>query len=387
MADTTRRAIKILDQLVSFDTTSHLSNLRIIDFIADYLAGHGVQSTRIPDPDEPKASLFASIGPAEDGGVALSAHTDVVPVAGQDWSTDPFQMVEKNDRLYGRGTCDMKGFLAATLAMVPGYVARDLKQPIHLAYSYDEEVGCTGVIPMARALGHDLPRPDIIIVGEPTQMQPVDSHKSVNAFQTIVTGHECHSSVPEHGVNAVIYGTRFIGLLDRLNLSLKSQAGPQIRFDPGWSTVHVGEIKGGTALNIVPKTCLIHWEIRGLPDEDIPALLAEIKASVDADLIPHMQAVDPDTGIETRATVSIRPLRPQPGSAAERLVKRLARRNDVGVVSYGTEAGEFQHRGIPTIVCGPGSIEQAHKPDEWLAVSEMEKCIGFLTRLGDEFQR
>ncbi|VAW16466.1 Acetylornithine deacetylase [hydrothermal vent metagenome] len=387
MADTTRRAIEILETLVGFDTTSHLSNLPIIDFISAYLAEHGVASTLVPADDEPKASLYASIGysgPGGPGGVALSAHTDVVPVAGQDWSTDPFKLVEKDGKLYGRGACDMKGFLAATLALVPDYVARDLSQPIHLAYSYDEEVGCTGVVPMAGRLGLDLPRPDIIIVGEPTQMRPVDAHKSIHAFHTTVTGLEAHSSVLENGVNAIVYGTRFIDILTRLNQRLKREGDASGRFNPGWSTVHVGEIKGGTALNIVPKTCLIHWEIRGLPDEDVPALVAGIKDSVARELIPEMQSVAPNTGIQTQPDISIHPLRPEPGSPAEILVKRLTRSNDVEAVSYGTEAGVFQACGIPTMVCGPGSIEQAHKPDEWLAVSQMEKCVNFLTRLGDE---
>jgi len=389
MVDTTRRAIEILETLVGFDTTSHLSNLEMIDFIVDYLDGHGVSSTLVPAPDEPKSSLFASIGmkPGSPGGVALSAHTDVVPVAGQDWATDPFKMVEKDGRLYGRGTCDMKGFLAASLAMVPDYVARDLSQPIHLAYSYDEELGCSGVVPMAERLGVDLPKPDITIVGEPTLMRPVDAHKSIHAYETIVTGFEFHSSMPDSGVNAISYGLKFIDILADLNRRLKEKGDASGRFNPGWSTVHVGEIKGGTALNIVPKTCWIHWEIRGLPDEDVPALVEEIKTRAARELIPQMQAVAADSGIQTTPTTSICTLRPEPGSPAETLVKRLARSNDVGSVSYGTEAGVFQTCGIPTMVCGPGSIDQAHKPNEFLAVSEMEKCIGFLTRLGDELQR
>jgi len=388
MADTTRRAIEILETLVGFDTTSHLSNLEMIDFIVGYLTDHGVSSALVPAPDDvPKASLYASIGPTGPGGVALSAHTDVVPVAGQDWSTDPFKLVEKDDKLFGRGACDMKGFLAATLAMVPDYVARDLSQPIHLAYSYDEEVGCTGVVPMAERLGLDLPKPDIIIVGEPTEMVPVDAHKSIHAFKTVVTGLESHSSLLENGVNAIVYGARFVGILTDLNQRLKNEGDASGRFDPGWSTVHVGEITGGTALNIVPRTCLIHWEIRGLPDEDVPALVAEIEATAIRELIPDMQSVAVETGIQTQPTVSIHPLHPEPGSAAEILVKRLARSNDVAAVCYGTEAGVFQTCGIPTMVCGPGSIDQAHKPDEWLAVAEMEKCVAFLTRLGDELQK
>lgn len=384
MPDRTQDAIAILERLVSFDTTSHLSNLEIIDYIQDYLAGHGIASTLVPHESEPKASLFASIGPGSGDGIALSAHTDVVPVEGQDWSSDPFTLVERESKLFGRGACDMKGFLAATLAMVPDFVAADLARPIHLAYSYDEEVGCTGARPMVNKLGGELPRPAIVIVGEPTEMRPVDAHKSIFAYETIVTGHETHSSVLDQGVNAVTYGARIVAELEALNTRLREIGDPTGRFRPGWSTVHVGEIDGGTALNIVPRKCRIHWEIRGLPDDNPPEHAARLDAFAAAELVPEMHAIAPETSIETRELVSIVPLHPDPGSAAETLVKRLTRSNTTEAVSYGTEAGLFQGRGIPTVVCGPGSIEQAHKPDEWLAVSELTKCIAFLTALKGE---
>jgi acetylornithine deacetylase len=384
MPDRTRETISILERLVGFDTTSHLSNLEIVAYIREYLAGHGVASTLVPHESEPKASLFATIGPSGGGGVALSAHTDVVPVEGQDWSTDPFSLAEKDGRLYGRGACDMKGFLAATLAMVPDFAAASLARPIHLAYSYDEEVGCIGVRPMAARLGLDLPRPDIVVVGEPTEMRPVDAHKSIFAYETVVTGHETHSSVLDKGVNAIVYGARMVAALGDLNDRLKAAGDPSGRFVPSWSTVHVGEIHGGTALNIVPRKCRIHWEIRGLPDDDPPAHTASLDAFAAETLVAEMRAVAPEAGIETRELANIFPLRPEPGSPAETLVKRLTRSNATGAVSYGTEAGVFQRHGIPTVVCGPGSIEQAHKPDEWLAVSELEKCLGFLAALRGE---
>lgn len=386
MTDRVRRAIEILDKLVGFDTTSHLSNYAIIDFIEAYLKEYGVQSVRIEDDLEDKANLFATIGPNGDGGVVLSAHTDVVPITGQDWTSLPFKLTEKQGKLYGRGSCDMKGFLAATLAMVPDYLAAPLTRPIHLAYTYDEEVGCKGVWFLAKKLGQELPKPELVIVGEPTLMQPVDAHKSIHSFHTTITGHEAHSSILEQGVSAITYGARFVEFLVGINQRLKEGGTHSDRFTPGWSTVHVGTIEGGTALNIVPKTCRIHWEIRGLPDDNIDAIVSEINEFANGTLVAEMQEKKPDTGIVTEQDHSIFALRPEPGSAAERLVTRLTKRNDVDAVSYGTEAGVFQHYGFPTIVCGPGSIEQAHKPDEWLAIGELERCLVFLDDLGKELE-
>ena len=380
-------AKELLAKLVGFDTTSHLSNLELVHFIRDYLAGLGVEAVLIPDETGQKAALFATIGPAGDGGVALSAHTDVVPVAGQDWSTDPFVMSERDGKLYGRGTCDMKGFVAACLAMVPQFTAADLARPIHLAFSYDEEIGCLGVRPMAARMGVDLPRAQIVIVGEPTLMRAVDAHKSIYAFETLVTGHEVHSSVLEQGVNAIEYGARFIAALGEMGERLRQEENRDARFNPAYSSVHVGEISGGTALNIVPRECRIHWEIRGLPGVDVLAQKAVLDEFVARELVPQMRSVAPEAGIETRPLVDTLPLFPDPGSPAETLVKRLIRDNATQTVSYGTDAGYFQERDMATIVCGPGSIDQAHKPDEFLSIEQLDAGLDFLSRLTSELAR
>ncbi|MHA1523978.1 MAG: acetylornithine deacetylase [Alphaproteobacteria bacterium] len=387
MSAHTAAAKELLAKLVGFDTTSHLSNLELVHFIRDYLARLGVEAVLIPDETGRKAALFATIGPPGDGGVALSAHTDVVPVAGQDWSTDPFVLTERAGKLYGRGACDMKGFVAACLAMVPDFVAADLAQPIHLAFSYDEEVGCLGVRPMAARMGVDLPRAQVVIVGEPTMMRAVDAHKSVFAFETVITGHEVHSSTLEQGVNAIEYGVRFINALTDMGARLREPDQRDARFDPAYSSVHVGEISGGTALNIVPRQCRIHWEIRGLPGADIPAVKAELDAFVASELVPKMRVVAPETGIETRPLVDALPLSPDPGSPAETLVKRLIRDNATQAVSYATDAGYFQERDMATIVCGPGSIDQAHQRDEFLSVEQLGAGLDFLGRLTSELAR
>lgn len=374
-------AKELLAKLVAFDTTSHLTNLPLVHFIRDYLSQLGVEAILIADETGQKASLFATIGPGGDGGVALSAHTDVVPVKGQDWSTDPFVLTELAGKLYGRGACDMKGFVAICLAMVPEFIAADLARPIHLAFSYDEEIGCIGVRPMAARMGVDLPLAQITIVGEPTMMRAVDAHKSVYAFETVVTGHEVHSSAPGRGVNAIEYGVRFISALGELRNRLHDAKLCDERFAPPYSTVHVGEISGGTALNIVPRQCRIIWEIRGLPGADISASIAELDAFVARELVPQMRQVAPETGIETRPIVDTLPLFPDPGSPAETLVKRLIRDNATQTVAYATDAGYFQARGMATIVCGPGSIDQAHKPDEFLSLDQLDAGLEFLRGL------
>ena len=373
---------ELLRQLIAFDTTSRNSNVPLIAFVEDYLGALGVPSVRV-DYQPGKTNLWATIGPDISGGIVLSGHTDVVPVDGQAWTTDPFSAVERVGNIYGRGAADMKGFLAACLALVPEFLAKPLKRPIHLAFSCDEEVGCTGVRPLIeRIVAGDLPRPSAAIIGEPTLMKVVNGHKSTLSFVTEVEGHEAHSSLSHHGVNAIMVAGELIGEINRIAREMRERGDPTGRFDPPYSTVHIGTVAGGTARNIVPRCCTFHWETRIIPGQHPDEIPDRIDRLADT-LLPAMHAVSPDTGITTRRRNVVPPLMPEPGSPAEALALQLTGGNDTGAVSYGTEAGLFQVAGVPAVICGPGSIEQAHKPDEFVAVSELERCEGFLRRLGE----
>ncbi len=375
--------VDMIKRLVAFDTTSRESNLALIEFVADYLAGHGVEARLIHDETGKKANLYATLGPADRPGIGLSGHTDVVPVDGQEWSSDPFSVVEKDGRLYGRGTADMKGFIATALALVPEFLARELETPIHLALSYDEEVGCLGVHGIVRHFGAHGPAPWVVIVGEPTEMKVVDAHKGIRAFTTTVSGVEAHSAATHVGVNAVMCAAELITFLGRLAEEMKARGDPGNRFDPPYSTVHVGLIQGGTALNIIPKACAFTWEYRMLPGSDEDEVLERFERFARDQVLPGMRAVSGAADIVTEPLARVPPLVPEHGSDAESLVLALAESNRTFTVSYGTEAGIFQRAQIPTVVCGPGSIVQAHKPDEFIALSEIESCVGFLRRLLD----
>jgi acetylornithine deacetylase len=373
---------ELLGQLIAFDTTSRNSNEPLIEFVEDYLGALGVPAVRV-DYQPGKTNLWATIGPDIAGGIVLSGHTDVVPVDGQAWTSDPFSAVERAGKIYGRGTADMKGFLAACLALVPEFLGKPLKRPIHLAFSCDEEVGCTGVRPLIeRIVAGDLPRPSAAIIGEPTLMKVVNGHKSTLSFVTEVEGHEAHSSLSHQGVNAIMVAGELISEITAIAGEMRERGDPTGRFDPPYSSVHIGTISGGTARNIVPRCCTFHWETRIIPGQD-PGEIPERLDRLAETLLPAMQAVSPTTGITTRRKNIVPPLMPVPGSPAEALALQLTGGNDTGAVSYGTEAGLFQVAGIPAVICGPGSIEQAHKPDEFVAVSELERCEGFLRRLAE----
>ena len=373
---------ELLGQLIAFDTTSRNSNEPLIEFVEDYLGALGVPAVRV-DYQPGKTNLWATIGPDIAGGIVLSGHTDVVPVDGQAWTSDPFSAVERAGKIYGRGTADMKGFLAACLALVPEFLGKPLKRPIHLAFSCDEEVGCTGVRPLIeRIVAGDLPRPSAAIIGEPTLMKVVNGHKSTLSFVTEVEGHEAHSSLSHQGVNAIMVAGELISEITAIAGEMRQRGDPTGRFDPPYSSVHIGTISGGTARNIVPRCCTFHWETRIIPGQD-PDEIPERLDRLAETLLPAMQAVSPTTGITTRRKNIVPPLMPVPGSPAEALALQLTGGNDTGAVSYGTEAGLFQVAGIPAVICGPGSIEQAHKPDEFVAVSELERCEGFLRRLAE----
>ncbi len=371
---------QILASLIAFDTTSRDSNLPLIKWVEDYLDGFGIPHFRVDYEKDRKTNLYATIGPDVAGGVVLSGHTDVVPVDGQNWTSDPFTMVERNGLLYGRGTADMKGFIAVALAMVPHFLKQKLKTPIHLAFSCDEEVGCRGVRPLVEHLRDHVKKPSIVIVGEPTSMQVVNGHKSAMRFQTEVTGHESHSALTDKGVNAIMVAGELIHEISRIREDLIEMGDPTGRFNPPYSTIHVGVINGGTANNIVPKKCSFNWETRLLPGMDdsyVPTRIENLRRKLE----PAMKAVSPDAGISVEQANSIPGLATVEDSPAERLALHCSHSNATHTVSYGTEAGLFQQAGMPAVVCGPGSIEQAHKPDEFIAISELRKCESFMRKL------
>jgi acetylornithine deacetylase len=375
-------AKELLARLVAFDTTSHKTNIPLIAFVEDYLNRHGIDSVRVPTADGQKASLFATIGPSGTGGVALSGHTDVVPVASQNWSTDPFTMVERDGRLYGRGTCDMKGFLACVLALVPAFKARRLSLPIHIAFSYDEEVGCTGVRPMVAELGKTLVLPRMVVVGEPTTMTVVDAHKGPVRWSVDVTGKAAHSSMPHLGVNAITYAARLLGELARMEEELK-RLPPNPRFDPPYTSLQVTQVEGGTASNIVPVPCWFGWEIRRLPGYDGMDLDQRLRRFAAEHCLPEMQRSAPETDIRIDITNEVPAFEAGPNSAAVPLALKLAGQNATFAVCYATEASLFQRGGAPAVVIGPGDIAQAHTPDEFVQISELEKCLAFLARIAD----
>jgi acetylornithine deacetylase len=375
-------ATELLARLVAFDTTSHKSNLELVRFVEDYLVLHGVKPERVTAASGDKASLFATIGPAGVPGVGLSGHTDVVPVTGQNWDSDPFTLVEKNGRLYGRGTCDMKGYLACVLAMVPEFKRRRLKVPVHIVFSYDEETGCHGVRPMIAELGKRLTKPRMVFVGEPTGMAVVDAHKGPIRWQVTVNGRAAHSSMAHLGVNAITYASRLIGELERIEQDLKARH-PDPRFTPAYPTLQVTLINGGTATNIIPVTAEFGFEVRALPGVDPRTIEDRLRRFAESKCLPDMRRVAPESSIEIIQTNAVPPFGAVAGSEVVALAMKLAQQNETFAVSYATEAGLFQDAGAPSVVCGPGDIAQAHTANEWIDVSELAKCEAFLTRLAD----
>ncbi|ACS38235.1 MULTISPECIES: acetylornithine deacetylase [Methylorubrum] len=373
--------LELLERLVAFDTESSKSNLALIDFVAEYLDSWGVPHLRVPNAEGDKAALFATLGPVTDGGVVLSGHTDVVPVTGQAWTSDPFRLRVADGRAYGRGAVDMKGFDALALAMVPAALEAGLTRPIHILLSYDEETTCLGVADTIARFGADLPRPGAVIVGEPTEMQVADAHKSVVTYNTTVHGHAAHSAKPGLGANAVMAAADLIAELNRIADAMVARGDASGRFDPPNTTVHVGVIEGGTARNILPKLCTFLWEFRGLPDLDMAEIPALFAAACERVTRERLNRYGEFGHIATVEEVSVPGLALDPGSEAERLALRLAGRNATITVPYATEAGRFQRAGIPTVVCGPGSIDQAHQPDEFITLDELARGEAFMRRL------
>jgi acetylornithine deacetylase len=370
----------ILRTLIAFDTTSRESNIPLVTWIEDYLDGFNIPHLRVDYEEGRKTNLYATVGPDVAGGIVLSGHTDVVPVDGQDWSFNPFELTEKDGKLYGRGSADMKGFIAVVLAMVPQFLAAKLKRPIHFAFSCDEEVGCRGVRPLVAHLRAQIKKPAAVIVGEPTSMQVVNAHKSAVRFATEVTGHESHSALTDQGVNAIMVAGEIIHEISSLRADLIAAGDPTGRFDPPYSTIHIGTISGGTAQNIVPLKCGFGWETRLIPGSD-PDFVPKRIEMLQQKLEPAMKAVSPSAGISTTKFNSVPGLAVVKESPAEQLALSCSLSNGTHTVSYCTEAGLFQEAGIPAVVCGPGNIEQAHKPDEFIAVAQLRLCEAFMERL------
>jgi acetylornithine deacetylase len=374
--------VALLERLVGFDTVSANSNLDCIDFIRGHLAGLGVESRITHDETGLKANLYATIGPAGVAGVALSGHVDVVPVAGQAWTGDPFRLRRDGGRLIGRGTTDMKGFVAAMLAAVPGFLARDLKRPVHLMITYDEEVGCHGARRLAADLAALPVRPEMVIVGEPSSMKPIVGHKGkVSAF-CVVEGKAGHSAHPDRAVNALEVAAELVAFLNAQGRRIRAEGPFDPGFDPPWTSVHTGTFHSGTALNVVPHRAEFVFEYRNIPGHDAWALLDAVRAHA-ASLLPAMRAIHPDAAIHLETRPALEPMALPRGHALADLVRGLTGSNDAGNVSYGTEGGIFQEAGMAAIVCGPGDIAQAHTPDEWIAESELAACDAFLARLAD----
>ena len=380
-SELTKTSIELLRKLVSFNSVSSLSNLPVIEFIEEYLGTHGVDCQRVPSPDGNKSNLLARIGPEVAGGIVLSGHTDVVPVVGQPWETNPFTLTEKGDLLFGRGTSDMKSFIAVCLAMVPNFKALNFAKPIWLAFSYDEEVGCLGAPHLLEHIVREVPLPSFAIIGEPTMMQVVTAHKGVISFETTVHGLEGHSSQPHLGVNAVQVACNLVSFLSDMAKELSLSGMRDERFNPPYSTVHVGTINGGTARNIIPLECMFRWEIRPLPGDNYEALITRFEARC-ASLLSEMKKVYKDANIVTKPMSHMSGVT-LPASATNscQLVMRCAQTNRELAVSFGTEAGVFNNNGVPAIICGPGNIEQAHKPNESIERSQIQACVEFMLRL------
>lgn len=373
---------QLLDRLVSFPTVSRESNLALVDWLEGYLTGHGVRCFRHWNEDRQKAALIAHAGPWQRGAVVLSGHSDVVPVDGQSWTSDPWTVVEHDGRLYGRGTCDMKGFVALAVWAVVQAARRGVRWPLQLALSYDEEVGCTGAPPMLRTMAEVVPKGSAAIIGEPSQMKLITGHKGGTGYRVQVKGYEVHSSLLPEGVSAIMEGARLIQWVNDRNVAIQSREPSPVarRFRPPFTTLHVGRISGGTADNITAADCRFAVEMRCLPDEDPEALAGTFRDAA-MRLDASLRARRPEAGVTLERFFDVPPLRPEDHGEAEALVRALTGENETGVVSYGTEAGQFQVAGYSAVVIGPGDIAQAHQPDEYLDLSQFHACHAFMERL------
>jgi acetylornithine deacetylase len=376
-------SLDLISKLIAFDTTSRNSNLELIDFVREHLAAHGVESRLVPNAEGSKANLYATLGPRDRPGIALSGHTDVVPVDGQAWASDPWTVVQRNGRLHGRGACDMKGFLGIVLAAVPEFLARGLHTPIHLAFSYDEEIGCVGVRRLLDLL-RDMPvKPRACIIGEPTEMKVTVGHKGKKSVRCHVRGLEAHSSLAPRAVNAVEMAAEVVVKLRAMATRCVAEGPFDDDYDVPHTTVHTGIIHGGTALNIVPKDCHFDFEFRYLPGQDVEAMLEEVRRFAEDRLQPGMHRISAETGFSWTEISAFPGLATPVDSEVVELAKALSGGNSTIKVAFGTEGGLFHEAGIPAIICGPGSIDQAHKPDEFVTLEQLTLCEAFMRRLMD----
>lgn len=377
---------ELLAALVSFDTTSRESNLHLIEYVRDYLAGLGVPSELIFNDQGSKANLFATLGPAQLPGIVLSGHSDVVPVQGQAWTRPPFELSEHDGKFYGRGTADMKGYIACVLAAVPRLLAAPLRMPVHIALSYDEEVGCLGVRSLLAELAQRPHKPLLCIIGEPTELKPVLGHKGKLAMRCEVHGAACHSAYAPQGVNAIEYAAELIGELGRIGASLRRPELQDRRFDPPFSTVQTGLISGGKALNIVPADCCFDFEVRALPAQDPRQVAEQLQQYAQQQVLPRMQAVDGGSRIGFSELSAYPGLATDASSQAAQWIAQLCGCSEFGTVAFGTEGGLFDAIGIPTVICGPGSMDQGHKPDEFVSLAQLAGCDAMLERLAQSLQ-
>lgn len=380
-------AKSVLAELIGYPTISSEGNLDMIAHLASRLEDAGARVAIHYDPTGRKANLFGTLGPDADGGIVLSGHTDVVPVADQNWSADPFDMTEQDGKLYGRGSCDMKGFIAAAVTLAPHFARSVRDRPLHFAFTYDEETGCLG----AQHLAHELRRrglhPAVAIIGEPTDMRIIEGHKGCYEYTTHFHGLEGHGSNPDAGVNAVEYAVRYVGRLLELKDMLRSRAPKGSRFDPPWTTMNVGGMRGGVAHNVISSRAHVDWEMRPVQADDAAFVKDRLGDFVDRVLLPQMRAIDPEADIFTQVIGEVEGLEPVEHNAARQIVAELTGDLRADVVPFGTEAGIFQGLGMDVVVCGPGSIEQAHKADEYVSVHQMGRCIDMLGKLGDQLAR
>jgi acetylornithine deacetylase len=376
----------LLAALVAFDTTSRESNLQLIEFVRDYLAQFDVPCELIYNEQRSKANLFATLGPADRPGIVLSGHTDVVPVDGQPWTVAPFELSEHHGRLFGRGTADMKGYIACVLAAVPDLLAAPLNRPVHIALSYDEEVGCLGVRSLLAELEQRPVKPLLCIIGEPTELKPVLGHKGKLAMRCDVHGAACHSAYAPQGVNAIEYAAELIGELGRIGTTLRAMDLHDPRFDPPFTTVQTGVISGGKALNIVPADCRFDFEVRALPAQDPRDVAEQLQQYAETHVLPKMRAVHAGSDIRFSELSAYPGLVTDAKSQAAQLIAQFCGSDEFTTVAFGTEGGLFDAIGIPTVVCGPGSMDQGHKPDEFVSVEQLNGCDAMLRRMVDILQ-
>ena len=379
------KTVSILKDLVSYPSVSSESNLEIINYLANRIKDCGGSVNLMSSEDGSQANLFGTIGPEINGGIVLSGHTDVVPAKELNWDSDPFNLTQKDDLLYGRGTCDMKGFIAATLAAAESLKNRKLNLPVHFSFTYDEEIGCFGARHLSNELKKYKFKPSMVIVGEPTEMEIIEAHKGDCEYTTCFYGIEGHAAKPDKGVSAIQYGSRFTNKLFELGNDLKKRAPPDSPFEPPWTTIQAGRIEGGVAHNVIAGKCTIDWEIRPINNQDLDFVKNQLSIYCEDDLLPEMRSTFPKAKIETDIVGEIPGLIPKKENEVRVIMQELLKSNSTGVISFGTEAGIFQEMEMDVVVCGPGSIDQAHRANEFISLSQLEKCLFNLLNLLDQW--